>query len=79
MQVVPPTVWEEAFSRLHSLPDSVRNVVFVSPVPVLYPKVDVQLVLNKLGQKAQSGSSLISQIMQVGAHAWNGGREGEGG
>lgn len=63
-QIVPPVVWDEAFERLHELPETVRNVVFVAPVPVLYPKLDVQLVLNKLGQKAQSGSGLISQIMQ---------------
>ena len=38
-QVVSPESWQLIFARLAALPSSVRHIVFLTTIPVVYPKV----------------------------------------
>ena len=39
LQIIDPQSWEMIFGRMKALPSSVRHIVMVTTVPVVYPQV----------------------------------------
>eukprot|EP00798_Chlamydomonas_sp_ICE-L_P030774 gene30774-35813_t len=63
-QIVRPATWDMAKSKLNALPPSVRHVVVVATVPVIYPKVKImESTIEYLAKKGKM-QKMIQKMLQ---------------